>query len=461
MAGLLTQPIVQRRGNRPYRIGRVYPLLAGYVGKNSPTAATDDHVFNPASRYGDGVAWTSVYLPVGGFFDWWAVEADAQQIVHGEHDWGRMFALCSSNNKNVGAVNVYSRINGLRGRQVGTFASGSVFGSFGLTADSGLYDRVRDGDKICWEVEMTGSGYIAINQISSRFIDQLRLGDHDGDHVIGLGAPASWRNYSSKGYGYVEAHAGAAPVYGPPGPGGWIGSATEADWRIVTNMPGGYTHRGFATYMNFNTLSVTFYNGLLNGGAELQSEITVPPGATGWYEQFGNDWIAPTNGISAIDRYSSADGTNWWAQAQIQEMWNGQDKMILACIDDRPGGGATGIAINKTLQMPVCGQATPVNLGNNYSVVASLFPAGTLRNLFVKAATNGFTAATATFTVYVNNVATALTVTIAAGGTTLVADTTHSVQINNGDIVSIQFVSTNTGSGTFGPAMYGFGFTPL
>lgn len=84
---------------------------------------------------------------------------------------------------------------------------------------------------------------------------------------------------------------------------------------------------------------------------------------------------------------------------------------------------------------------TEANTGN-------LIPlAGTLKNLYIKLETNTLNSGTIVFTIMINGVATAVTVSANFGETGIIFDITHSVAVAAGDRVSVRSVAGGTSGG--------------
>ena len=77
------------------------------------------------------------------------------------------------------------------------------------------------------------------------------------------------------------------------------------------------------------------------------------------------------------------------------------------------------------------------------SIMGSICPlTGTLKNLRVRAGLNTETTGSTVFTILVNGVATALTVSIPASSTSVVSDTTHTVAVTAGDRITLKVDGT-------------------
>lgn len=104
---------------------------------------------------------------------------------------------------------------------------------------------------------------------------------------------------------------------------------------------------------------------------------------------------------------------------------------------------AAGITAAGTYYVPPGGQLS--SSATSFAPVAVKWRGdGTFRNLYARASTNSWSA-TASITLYINGVAQALTVNL--DGTTPVHDTTHSVDVSDGDLVAFG-VTLATGAGT-------------
>lgn len=304
-------------------------------------------------------------------------------------------------------------------------------------------DYINVGDRICLEMKVTGANTIAIN-VMGNILHQL----------LNQAEVPSWLSILPSDEPAPDVPAGVT-AYGTCFGTGTTGGLTEAPWQVTARQA--FRLGQLQAVFTLNTLSGQYDSVLRKNGATTpNSRLVIPAGVSGWLEESG------------IDDYAVGDK---YAFSAIVQAGTGVAKasygMFIGYAWSRPHAIFLRTALNFNLirAMPLAGEAHAASL--SVAAAAALQSVATsvpyrFSHLHVSPITNTCNGNTV-ITLLSGTSNTALTATVPAGSTTVVEDTTHSVDylVPATDIASIKIDTTASSSGAFGPAVITIIGTPL
>ncbi len=231
----------------------------------------------------------------------------------------------------------------------------------------------------------------------------------------------------------------AVTKYSPIGSTYCVVGATETDQQTLFRTGGVLSL--FTLNVPSNDLTGTSTIKIRKNGADGASAISVGAGATGLFYDLAN-----IESVAAGDKFCyqfalGSGGSNFW-MGTAEVVYDASDKTVLKIA---PSNTPASTSVDSTSRFHTPnGQAT-WQLSET-GLQSTMRIAGTLKNMFVNVTANGRSTATI-FGSRVNTANGALAVSIGAGVTGFVEDTSNSDTIASGDIVGLRRL-TSTGGGT-------------
>lgn len=303
-----------------------------------------------------------------------------------------------------------------------------------LTAsNTGVHDTTHSdllvpGDKVCWEVTVTGANTVPFAALS--FLEQP---------LVFQNQLPSWFTILPSDNPPPSIGAGVT-AYGSLFGTGTTGGITEGPWQVTARdlMWFGFSEGNILT----NSLNVSYSSIIRKNTANGRAQLVIPAGTTGRlidrrYEEY---YPGDVYDFSAV--VPAGTGTLSASIGNFHGYGRTRDYLIYM----RSVAGVS-LVFNKNQTMPIEGEAHAANL---FSVAAAALGAQAplvphvFNHLRVTPLTNTFNGVT-TLTFMVSGVDSALTVSIPAGSTTIQEDQTHSVTTVAADYCN-QHVDTRASS---------------
>jgi len=334
-------------------------------------------------------------------------EANAQIQWYGNGTIKRLRVHVSANSATGNTV-FRVRINGANGNSVITVGAGAT----GFFEDTTNTDTWADGDLICL------------------FADR----NAESTTIQGFGADAiaSSGTVNKVGaYGTVSFSTASVSRYFP-----LVGdiadiNTTELD-RLSPTIDVACTARNLAVYISSNARTTNTTYKIRINGADGNSTVTVGSGVTGWVEDTSN-----------TDTISAGDDVNW-----VMTTSTGTGAIVtksISCDFTESLGkqqlfaqsSATNLVAAVTRYISLTGQLGLT--GGTTSNRVYMTAGGTARNLRLFVVSNAATSAT-TLNLYKNGSATSVTISLGAGVTGEVADTTNTNTFADGDYYLVEAI---------------------
>lgn len=220
---------------------------------------------------------------------------------------------------------------------------------------------------------------------------------------------------------------------------GFVGASTVTDAASV-DITGAPVQGTNATLTNTHALRIEA-GAVSTATNSYGLTVNTQAGATNNYAaQFmgGNVGVGTATPAHALDVVGDGIYLNG-----VSLLANGASNAVTYTAGVFPFSTNSTMAINLTRFMGAANVASALTNIGSYVVPS----AGAISGLYVSSDANGFSLATTTVTLMKNNVATALTATLAAGVLSG-NDTTHSISVVAGDSISMRVVTSNAGTGT-------------
>lgn len=341
-------------------------------------------------------------------------EANAQIQWYGSGTI-RNFRVHVSANAATGNTVFRIRINGGNGNSVITVSAGST----GFFEDTTNTDTWADGDLICIFVDRNAEA-VTVQAVGADNVATTGTVNKVGAYgTVGLATASVSRYFPLVG--------DIADI-----------NTTELD-RLSPTINFTCTLENLAVYVSANGRSTdTVYRSRING-ANGNLVVTVPAGATGWFEDTSNS-----------DSLSSGDDVNW-VMTTSTGTGTITTKTISGEITESAGklqlfatSSSTSLVAAVTRYISPCGQLGLTG-GTTLNRVY-LTAGGTARNLRLFVTTNP-ASSTTTINLYKNGAATAVTIALGAGVTGEVSDTTNTDTFVAGDYYIIEAIR-GAGTGT-------------
>lgn len=411
----------------------------------TPSALQNRASLQPGPKFLHGASYTGAtfaasggpwYLPISGNFPGnagaagqvgLATEAAAQMTIQRPCIISNLTATSLTVGASTSAA-IVLRVNGLDATNTVTLATTNT-----AYRDSFHTDYLQPGDKVCWKVTVTGANTVAMNAMGCLIQPLLRGGE-----------TPSWITMLPSDNPPPNVSAGVT-AYGTAFGTGTTGGLTEAPWKVTARN--GFELGLAEAYILTNTLSASYASKLRRNGADASSILTIAAGFTGRILDGHIDAYTPGDQYG----FTAVVGAGTGAATASFGSFYGFGPMRPYAVFLR-----TGQASNNKRVMPLEGEAHAASLVTTAG--AALIAHATLTpyrffKMSVLPITNTKNGNTV-ITLLSGTGDTALTVTIPAGSTTAVEDTTHTVDflVPASDYASIALDCTASSSGTFGPA---------
>lgn len=273
-----------------------------------------------------------------------------------------------------------------------------------------------------------------------------------------------WRALASTGSGTVaasvaqimfEATTGSKQMWGAAGPGFYNQTATTTYYgfsggysavnesQVQLRTPDAGVLSNMAVYCQANTLtlSATAYRVRING-ANGNGVVTVPAGATGWFEDTSNTDTVAKGDLVNWSKTAQGTGTGNATVNLQQILWSPSSGRMLL-------GGASGL--NRSVTAASTEYFNPWGFkpkSATLAAVQSRLPyACTTSNFRIRIPSGTFTTASATFRVFKNGSAGNQNITVPTGANGTFEDTSNTDSFAAGDDIAVEVVNSGI-SGT-------------